>query len=402
MKKFSFKIRFLTPAFLGDAEQACRWRTPPFKALLRQFWRMAYAADHKFRVPLDNMRTDEGLLFGNAWLTIQEGGKSKAAFTKSLVRIRLDSWERGEETKATWGKKDRQTKLKHPEVETPIGALLYLGYGPLATQREEEKGVTNWVTVLNRHCAIRAEEVARFTIAVPDGDERPALNELLERNIPRIEQALYLMHLYGTVGGRSRNGWGSFVLEPVEGTAPLTGQPPLREWRKALGLDWPHALGADEQNRPLIWQTEQTYTDWEEVLRDLARIKLGFRTQLQLSGTIPRDVPDRCWLGYPIPKRPVKGWDKSARLPNSLRFKVRPAPDDPQKLVGVIFHVPCKPPEKFEPNVPSLVDTWKTVHQFLNELLKLPKQRTFAWLADNQRNQLKDLVKSVTLKRIQE
>lgn len=33
-----FTLRFLTPAFLGDAEQNGRWRTPSLKALLRQ-WR---------------------------------------------------------------------------------------------------------------------------------------------------------------------------------------------------------------------------------------------------------------------------------------------------------------------------------------------------------------------------
>jgi len=47
-KKLDLTVRFLTPAFLGDAEQNGRWRTPPFKALLRQWWRMAYAANKKW------------------------------------------------------------------------------------------------------------------------------------------------------------------------------------------------------------------------------------------------------------------------------------------------------------------------------------------------------------------
>lgn len=37
----SYTVRFTTPAFLGNAEQAGQWRTPPFKALLRQWWRCA-------------------------------------------------------------------------------------------------------------------------------------------------------------------------------------------------------------------------------------------------------------------------------------------------------------------------------------------------------------------------
>ena len=36
MQEMSYEVKFLTPAFLGNAEQSGQWRTPPFKALLRQ------------------------------------------------------------------------------------------------------------------------------------------------------------------------------------------------------------------------------------------------------------------------------------------------------------------------------------------------------------------------------
>ena len=32
----SYQLRFQNPAFLGNAQQQGQWRTPPFKALLRQ------------------------------------------------------------------------------------------------------------------------------------------------------------------------------------------------------------------------------------------------------------------------------------------------------------------------------------------------------------------------------
>ena len=34
MQKMKYRVRFLTPAFLGNAEQSGQWRTPPFKAQL--------------------------------------------------------------------------------------------------------------------------------------------------------------------------------------------------------------------------------------------------------------------------------------------------------------------------------------------------------------------------------
>jgi CRISPR-associated protein Cmr1 len=116
-------VRFLTPAFLGDAEQAGRWRTPPFKTLLRQWWRVVYAADCDFHVTIEAMRREEGLLFGNAWL--------KNEFCKSRVRLRLDRWESG--TLKSWNELERST-VTHPEVQRTsykVGPHAYLGYGPL-------------------------------------------------------------------------------------------------------------------------------------------------------------------------------------------------------------------------------------------------------------------------------
>lgn len=42
-----YQLSFTTPAFLGNAGQDAQWHTPPFKALLRQWWRVAWAADQK-------------------------------------------------------------------------------------------------------------------------------------------------------------------------------------------------------------------------------------------------------------------------------------------------------------------------------------------------------------------
>lgn len=48
MEELSYTISFTTPAFLGNAEQQAQWRTPPFKALLRQWWRVVKAPDFNY------------------------------------------------------------------------------------------------------------------------------------------------------------------------------------------------------------------------------------------------------------------------------------------------------------------------------------------------------------------
>ncbi len=45
MIKRSYTLKLATPAFLGGALQSVEWRTPPLKALLREWWRVAAAPD---------------------------------------------------------------------------------------------------------------------------------------------------------------------------------------------------------------------------------------------------------------------------------------------------------------------------------------------------------------------
>lgn len=360
MKTLEYRVTFTTPAFLGNAEQIGQWRTPPFKALLRQWWRVAYASHHGFEVNVGGMRREEGLLFGNAWLSHREGNREVVDHRKSLVRIRLDKWTQGEETKQSWGKQEvDKTKegVSHPEVGS-IGPLLYLGYGPLIVEKVKGSGgKPAYATVLKKNAAIQSGETARFAIAYPESES------LL------IEHALWLMSRYGTLGGRGRNGWGSFKLDPIGDNQGTSEEAPQRDWREALNLDWPHAIGRDERG-PLIWQTQDGFPVWKEPMQRLAEIKIGLRTQfLFTSGPNARGPESRHWLSYPVTKHNVADWRGRGRgdyrLPNSLRFKVRP--DLEGQLRGVIFHVPCLPPEQFHPDRRDIEAVWQRVHDFLDD-----------------------------------
>ncbi|MGH6893266.1 MAG: hypothetical protein ACREEP_13505 [Dongiaceae bacterium] len=212
-------------------------------------------------------------------------------------------------------------------------------------------------------------ETATLFLAAPD------------KYTPLIARGLYLMNRYGTLGGRSRNGWGSFELLP----SPTNGGPAggdgiplaLRDWQACLALDWPHAIGQDAEAGPLIWQTAP-YDNWKSLMVELANIKIRLRTQFGFSlnaaagdrqakrGIDHGQPQDRHWLSYPVTNHTVSPpWGGSARLPNSLRFKVRTAPNDPKK-VGVIFHVPCLPPPELRPDLSAITTVWQRVHRFLD------------------------------------
>ena len=348
MQTRTFNIQFHTPAFLGDAKQSGRWRTPPFKAQLRQWWRVAYAAQRQFAVNMHEMRDMEGHLFGHAWLeNDRDKENNKVAARKSLVRIRLSRWDEGQ--LKTW---QSASKVNHQDVGM-VDSNLYMGYGPVTLPRGSRE------PSLKANAAIQAAEQAELSIAFPD--EHAAL----------LNQALQLMHLYGTVGGRSRNGWGSYSLQPAD---TPTSPPPIQALDECLSMDWPHALGADNNKRALIWQT-QPHKDWADLMRTLAEIKIKLRTQAAFK--FPHKQPDgqvhdRHWLSYPVTNHAVNDWKrKNLRLPNTLRFKVRPTSDG--QLVGIIFHMPHKPPTDFGSTAQTLERIWQQVHRHLDQTANLKR-----------------------------
>ena len=316
MQVLRYAVRFLTPAFLGNAEQAGQWRTPPFKALLRQWWRVVWATRHD---PNDTrqMRADEGKLFGNAWLD----GEHR----KSEVRLRLSDWSQGQLTQENWRSLgSTRTSGRRPSRNARGGGgfdgMLYAGYGLLKSANEIE-----------RPRAISCDELSTISIALPSH----ALDD--------IRRALVLIDLYGALGGRSRNGWGSVSLEAQgENEAPSpAAYPILRPLDQALNLNWPHAIGQDQEG-PLIWQTKSKYKDWRELMSKLGEIRKEIRK---------------------VDKIPKGG----GRLPNAIRFKARAADESSSQLVGVAFHLPCKPGEKAEA-VPS--NDWCRLHKKLDDLLE--------------------------------
>jgi len=349
MNQSQYSLRFNTPAFLGDADQNGRWRTPPFKALLRQWWRVAWAKSNDYSKDIDRLRRHEGRLFGSA---------ADGTGNRSLVRLRLDRWDRGQMTR--W---EEDPKVRHKEVGEKgamVGSHLYLGFGPLNFNQGTFLGKKEGRDFKPR-AAVQSGEIAKLRIAFPSDESR------------LLDFALALMDAYGAIGGRSRNGWGSFALKPTDGTLLLDGLP-IRDWRKCLDRDWPHAIGCDD-DAALIWQTGP-YDDWHALMRQLAEIKIGLRTQFKFhSGRNVERPEPRHWLSYPVTNHNVRQWGQG-RLPNSLRFKVRATENG--KLRGAIFHIPCLPPRQFrpEPDRDAIERVWQQVHAHLdgqNDLKRIDK-----------------------------
>jgi CRISPR-associated protein Cmr1 len=303
-------------------------------------------------------------LFGHAWLD------NGSWAMRSRVRIRLEHFNTGTLEKDKW--QFNEKKVKHPEVGFGVGSDLYLGFGPLLYSKENKR------TELKQK-AIKAEEKNSLILIYP------------KQNEETFKQIMQLIHWFGTLGGRSRNGWGSIAVKAVNltssGITPslhleneaqdysilLSGKANLiafqRPLKSCLTEEWPHAIGEDEKG-VLIWKTEACNT-WMQVMRQLAEIKIGYRTSLSVISSFD----ERQILALPVTHHTPRDL-KNDRVTNQLRVKLIKHQD---RFYGLVFHLPCKIPKVVsdklkQPAAQILLANqeaiWLKVHQYLDQHLQ--------------------------------
>ena len=195
MQPISATYRVTTPMFLGGAEQQAELRLPSFKGVLRFWWR-ALAWDRVKDAP--RLRDQEAGLFGSS---DERVGQSK-------VLMRLD---RAATT---------QTILSPPEqlkdgTQVVGSGARYLGYGVLEAFASKPRNTKEGQLI--RPCLIAPFQ---FTVSL---SLKPALNPL-ERL--QIEQALKILGIIGSLGSKSRKGYGSLTLLSLKVDGKETWIPP--------------------------------------------------------------------------------------------------------------------------------------------------------------------------------
>ena len=340
MKKHDYTVQFVTPAFLGNAEQNAQWRAPPFKTMLRQLWRILKAKECNFDSTV--LQKKEAAVFGGA--TDSEG-------TKSSVRLKLSKWSAG--TKTVWDSND--PVVLHPNVTRPVGSQLYLGYGPLKSN--------NGTTSLKNNAAIQEGDKAEFSLIIPEDSERD------------FSAVMQLANYFATVGGRSRHGWGSasFTVRGIENSSDkIVESLDLEKYsanlEECLKYDWPTALGSDDKGL-LFWTSKALQNSWGDAMLEIATVKIAFRTQFNFIGGMGGPLEQRHILSYPVTHHGTRSFYRNARLPNQLRFKVYKTNEAKYKTVA--FHFPVKTPDVVgrSASVPEQIDTWKQVHKKMDELM---------------------------------
>ena len=352
MLTLHYTLSFNTPAFLGNAEQQAQWRTPPVKALIRQWWRVVKAPTLARPYDLGALRRAEDELFGVA--ADREGESSQ-----SWVRLRLAHWDTGTLDQARWPRKEMR--------ELPIGpgrfvpADVYIGFGPVLAASKKE----NRPQPMLGRTAIAPDTGNELWLAL---DRRMAPSQRAE-----LAAALSLCQWFGTLGSRSRNGWGSLTLAGEDIVAMPTIAaigPYLRPLQECFDTDWSHAIGTDRTG-PLVW-TGSAVKNWREAVLSLAQIRLAARAAAKKLGR-NRDISANQLIAYPVMQPANSAWGPKERFASPLRLKIHKTSAG---LVPLVVHLPCALPavlfDKLDSSDQRWVHdnqlaVWQAVHQALDQ-----------------------------------
>ena len=183
IKKIVFEVETITPMFLSGADQGkAELRAASIKGLLRYWWRALQAEDD-----LNKLRDRENGIFGSA-----DEGYGASSFS---IRISHDG-----ELKSTKDKFPQTSFYKVPvEGKTfKINILEYLAYGTYEYKRGEGN------VFIREYIPSGCKFIVSANIFRKD-----YLNDILT--------TIYIFSLFGGIGSRSRNGFGSFnILNKVE------------------------------------------------------------------------------------------------------------------------------------------------------------------------------------------
>lgn len=373
--ELKFDVEFVTPCFLGGANGNAEIRVAPFKNLLRRWWRIANG-----NLSPEELWKKESRLFGSTEKDpdiveenkrLPKEKRKPEIFGKSRVELKIidSNFDFQKTNKLRFPNK----MINHPEVKNPMSFETYLGMGPVFWNKEKKCSEYKLLPILEFSPARKEyDSYSRKEITVPE--RKSSLSFSLTVPAKSVECFVLILSYityFGTIGSRSRNGWGSISIKNV---MKNSGEPiELLKIKdiKEKSVDWlsffdscckkqyPSSMASDEKGL-LCWCTPQR-NSWEDAMLDAAKVYSAVRTNFKLSGD--NGLHDRHLLGYPITHHEYSGWPvKNTRLPSELYIKINL---NQGKYRVQITHIPnLIPLEGFSANKQK--EIWSKVHSFLD------------------------------------
>lgn len=279
MKKITFEIETITPMFLAGADQSkAELRVASIKGLLRFWWRALQA-----ETDLAELRKKESHIFGSSDETTG-GGCSFAIRINNAENLKpitrgfpgIDKIH----TETFWSNKQNK--------QITINILEYLAYGPFDPR--------------NRRIRPYFDTKSKFNLIFHFRDNG---------HIDDVLKAMYVFSLFGGLGARCRNGFGSFSISKQEGDISSFGEIispankyPINRLRELISNNSPVQPYSSFSQGTKIFCAKQPMNTWHESLADVGKIYRGIRVGVnKLNNAVfeqKHHFDKRQYLGAPL------------------------------------------------------------------------------------------------------
>jgi len=258
MKKITFEIETITPMFLSGANQSkAELRAASIKGLLRFWWRALQAESD-----LNELRKKEAKIFGSS-----EEGVGGSSFS---IRVTYNDELRCSTDDLP--KHNITVTSKSRGQSFPVNILEYLAYGPCTYNKDKKRNV-----IVREYI----EPGFNFTIRI---------NIVTEAFMEEILQTMLVFDLFGGIGSKSRNGYGSFCIKNREACFKLISnkfaiqeQYTKQNLQKIVKQIESNSYSSFAKGTK-IFRTEKSYNTWDKALGEMGKIYRGVR-----SGDIKKD-----------------------------------------------------------------------------------------------------------------
>lgn len=289
-----FDIEFITPAFLGGADGDAEIRTAPFKNGIRYWWRILYGAKY---FSAGKLKETEDSIFGSTE-------------RKSTVDIFIYGMDKNIYIDKKGFPNGKKLEVSHQGKTIRMNILDYLAYG----KYKYEKGQGN--IYINTYIEPGAKVKMRC---------------LIKKSvyIDEVKDSIKMFILYGGIGSRSRNGFGSM-------NSDLSG---ISFSRKVCIVENVNQFPVIS-SKTYFFRTNKAYGKWEDALSEVGEIYKMARTSLEN----PHIYENRGFVARPIEVKNERIPDniRKGRMPKCFHLGVRKYED---KFFGYIF---CLPVEFYE------------------------------------------------------
>ncbi|MEO0289554.1 MAG: type III-B CRISPR module RAMP protein Cmr1 [candidate division WOR-3 bacterium] len=242
------KIKTVTPMFLGNVNKKAEMKVTSLKGVLRYWWR-ASTPNEK----IEKLFEKEMEIFGG--IKGEKGQKSKLS-----IILLSKSVPDGSISKEKFYEPAYKWRIHTYGGNKDTNVLSYLSYGAVSWDKNIKQ------TIVTQEY-FKSNTTFEFKL-VCDNDK--IWNE--------TEKALKCIHLFGGLGAKSRNGFGSVEVW-------LDNKPIIGNDNKEISNFIDNIKGNNEYKYPtfskqtIVWKTKKAFLSWEDALKEIGEVyikaKLG-------------------------------------------------------------------------------------------------------------------------------